>query len=69
MAEALTGGLVASQVAAPDSICATDPVAARRDLLTSRFGIRVGEENREAVRQADLVVLAVKPQAMPAVLS
>lgn len=69
MAEALIGGLVASQAAAPHSICATDPVAARRDLLTSRFGIRVGEENREAVRQADLVVLAVKPQAMPAVLS
>lgn len=69
MAEALIGGLVASQAAHPEAICATDPMAARRDLLKSRFGIRVGEENVTAVREADLIVLAVKPQAMPAVLS
>jgi pyrroline-5-carboxylate reductase len=69
MAEALIGGLVASQAAHPEAICATDPMAARRDLLKSRFGIRVGEENVAAVREADLIVLAIKPQAMPAVLS
>lgn len=69
MAEALIGGLVASKVASPGAISATDPMAARRDLLTSRFGIRVSESNGAAVREADLIVLAVKPQAMPAVLS
>ena len=69
MAEALIGGLLAAGACEPASICATDPVAARRDALKSRFGIRVGDENAKAVREADLVVLAVKPQAMPAVLS
>lgn len=68
MAEALIGGLLASKAASPDTIAATDPMAARRDLLTSRFGIRVGEENGKAVRDADLIVLAVKPQALPGVL-
>lgn len=69
MAEALIGGLLASHVSEPGFIRATDPVAVRRDILKSRFGIHVGEDNTEAVRQADLVVLAVKPQALPAVLS
>jgi pyrroline-5-carboxylate reductase len=69
MAEALIGGMLASHVAEPASIFATDPLATRRDVLKSRFGIQVDECNSKAVRSADLVVLAVKPQAMPAVLA
>lgn len=69
MAEALIGGLLAANVAEPASIYAADPLAARRDMLKSRFGIHVEEHNASAVRAADLVVLAVKPQAMPAVLA
>lgn len=69
MAEALIGGLLAARACEPTSICATDPVAERRDALRSRFGIHVGDNNTTAVREADLVILAVKPQAMPAVLS
>ncbi|MBX3372174.1 MAG: pyrroline-5-carboxylate reductase [Nitrospira sp.] len=68
MAEALIGGLLASKVSEPQFICATDPVSARRDLLKSRFGIQVGEDNAKAVGGADLVLLAVKPQVLPAVL-
>lgn len=68
MAEALIGGLLAAHIGEPASICATDPVTLRRDVLKSRFGIQVGEHNTTAVREADMVVLAVKPQAMPAVL-
>ena len=41
MAEALIGGLLAAGAREPAFICATDPVAARRDALKSRFGIRV----------------------------
>lgn len=68
MAEALIGGLLAGQVCPAESIWATDPVAERRDRLKSQFGILVGSANREAVAWADVVVLAVKPQALPAVL-
>ena len=50
MAEALIGGLLAAHVSEPGFIHATDPVAARRDILKSRFGIHVGEDNTEAVR-------------------
>lgn len=68
MAEALIGGLLASKVSEPQFICATDPVAARRDLLKSRFGIQVDEDNVKAAGGADLLLLAVKPQVLPAVL-
>lgn len=68
MAEALIGGLLAGQVCPAESIWATDPVAERCDRLQSQFGVQVGSVNREAVAWADVVVLAVKPQTLPAVL-
>ena len=68
MAEAIIGGLIAGQVSRPDALRATDPVAARCDRLKSRFGILVGSDNRQAVAWADVVILAVKPQALPDVL-
>ena len=69
MAEALVGGLIAANLCAPDQIWATDPVAERLDVLKCQYGIRVGPSNREAVLWADIVVLAVKPQVLDAVLS
>ena len=69
MAEAMIGGILSGHVCFAESIWATDPVAERRDRLKAQFGIRVGSDNREAVAWADVVVLAVKPQMQPAVLS
>lgn len=68
MAEAMIGGLLAGNVCRPESLWATDRVPARCDLLKSRFGVRVGSDNREAVAWADVVLLAVKPQVLPAVV-
>lgn len=69
MAEAMISGLLSGQVCSAESIWATDPVAERRDRLKAQFGIRVGSANREAVAWADIIVLAVKPQTLSAVLS
>lgn len=69
MAEAMVGGLLSGQVSSAESIWATDPIADRRDRLKSQYGILVGSSNREAVAWADVVVLAVKPQMITAVLS
>ena len=68
MAEAIIGGLLASQVCRPDVIWAADPLAVRCDRLKSRFGVRVGPDNRQAVSWADVIVLAVKPQVLPVVM-
>ena len=68
MAEAMIGGLLSGQVCSAESIWATDPVAERRDRLKGQFGVQVGSANSEAAAWADVVVLAVKPQTLPAVL-
>ena len=68
MAEALIGGMLSAKLCAPERIWATDPAAARLDHLKKKYGIQVGGKNREAVVWGDLVVLAVKPQVVDAVL-
>ena len=67
MAEALVAGLAAAGVA-PARMRASDPVAARRDQLAGRFGIAVTASNADVVAASDLVVLAVKPALVAAVL-
>ena len=61
MAEAIIAGLLAANVCRPESLWATDRLPARCDLLKSRFGVRVGSDNRQAAAWADVVILAVKP--------
>ncbi len=69
MAEALIGGLLAAKLCKPAQLWATDPVSSRLDHLKREYGVKVGGQNREATAWADVVVLAVKPQVMDAVLA
>ncbi len=66
MATSLVGGLIADGVSA-EAISVSDPDPAKRAALAELYSIRVYAENEEAVNAADVVVLAVKPQAMKAV--
>ncbi len=68
MAEALIGGFLGSNAAEPGHLFATDVSEGRRDVIKRRFGIRVGSDNAEAAAWADVIVLAVKPQSLDAVL-
>ncbi len=67
MAQALIGGMVAQGVSA-HRIMVAEPVEALRDILMQR-GLQVTADNQVAVTEADVVVLAVKPQMMAEVLS
>lgn len=69
MAEAFIRGLLAKQVIAPQQIIATDVRPDRLELLRRQFNILTESDNAAAVRQADIVVLAVKPQQMSAALA
>src|SRR5690606_29703773 len=60
MAEALLKGLLEAG-ASPGDLRASDPRAERREVLTTRYGIATTADNAEAARDADIVVLAVKP--------
>jgi len=68
MAQAMIGGLIHSGQS-PETIAVADPSEAQRQSLSSRFGVNCQESNGEAVRDADAVVLAVKPQVMSEVLT
>jgi pyrroline-5-carboxylate reductase len=68
MGEAMIGGLLARQLVSADAVTAADPRTPRTDELRQRYGIRTTGDNRAAVRDADIVVLAVKPQVLPTVL-
>jgi pyrroline-5-carboxylate reductase len=68
MAEAMIAGLLGEQVVASSALVASHPRAERRTLLAERHAIRVVERNAEAVAEADIVVLAVKPQMLGRVM-
>jgi pyrroline-5-carboxylate reductase len=71
MAESMIAGLLRQKLVSPDQIVGSHPRAARRDELESRYGIQMVEKNRSAVEggEADIVVMAVKPQRLNLVLS
>ncbi|MCF5586327.1 pyrroline-5-carboxylate reductase, partial [Pseudomonas syringae] len=66
MAASLIGGLRAQGVDAA-LICASAPGAETRERISTEHGIKVFADNADAVKDADVVVLAVKPQMMKSV--
>jgi pyrroline-5-carboxylate reductase len=69
MGEALMKGIVEAGLVAPDAVSAFDVRADRMAELSQRYGIRWAKSNAEVVTGADVVILAVKPQIMVAVLT
>ncbi|MGA7616760.1 MAG: pyrroline-5-carboxylate reductase [Thermoanaerobaculia bacterium] len=68
MAEALIRGLLAGGHSTPEEIFASGPRVERIDELKAKYGIRTSNSNPEAIRDAEIVILAVKPQIMSRVL-
>ncbi len=68
MAGALIRGLVSQGTVSASNLVASDPDAKRLDLLAKDLGIRVTSDNASAVSDADIVVLATKPQVLGDVL-
>jgi pyrroline-5-carboxylate reductase len=68
MGEALIKGLVAANLVPPEAIYASDVRQERLRTLERQYGIQLLQDNAELVRQADIVVLAVKPQIMAPVV-
>lgn len=64
MGEAIAGGLVASGMLAPGAIVIAEPMAERRSALVAAHGVRCVVDASEAIGEADIVVLAVKPQVI-----
>jgi len=68
MAEAMIAGLIRREVAQASGLIAAGPRQERLDELSQKYAMRVSINNAEAARQADVVVLSVKPQRLERVL-
>ncbi len=53
----------------PDEIIGSAKTQATADRAAQRFGIAAGTDNQETARQADVLILAVKPVFLPEVIS
>jgi pyrroline-5-carboxylate reductase len=69
MATALARGWLAANLATPERLLASDPLPQARDSFIAETGVRAMADNRRVVAASDVLILAVKPQSMPALLS
>jgi pyrroline-5-carboxylate reductase len=69
MAEALIKGLIAAGTAKPDQILVADVSSDRLEHLRKTYGIIIHKSNKDAVSQAEIVLLCVKPQVIDVVLT
>ena len=68
LAEALIKGLISSESVAPGHIVASDRMSERLVHLAEAYEVKVFNKNFEAVRNADIIFLTVKPQDVVGVL-
>jgi len=68
MATALGKGWIEAGLTTPEKLLASDPVPAARTAFSKATKAKTVDSNREVARKADILVLAVKPQSMTALL-
>jgi pyrroline-5-carboxylate reductase len=64
MAEAMIAGLLRGSLVEPGQVVASHPRGDRREQLTATYGIRAVAANADAVQDADVILLAIKPQML-----
>ena len=69
MGEAIIAGLLRTGLTTPDRIRCSDPRQERIAELHVRYNVKPFSDNLEAVENADIVTLSVKPQRMDRVLA
>lgn len=69
MATALARGLIAAEFTAREQVTASDVSREALSAFVKESGARAADSNADVMRAADIVILAVKPQQMPAVLA
>jgi len=67
MAEAMLSRALSERVVASDAVCVAEPITDRRNYLKKTYSVPVSANNTDALHDADLVVIAVKPQHFAAV--
>src|SRR5258708_10727108 len=68
MGEAMIRAVLDRHVVPPSHVSVTGPRRERRAELAKQFGISAVASNADAAKDADVVVLSVKPQVLPSVM-
>jgi pyrroline-5-carboxylate reductase len=68
MAESMLAGLLRQGLVVPGQVTCSHPRADRRAALAEAHGVQATPDNAEAARDADVVLLAVKPQVLTEVM-
>lgn len=68
MAEAIIAGLLRKKLVGPEQISGSHPRQARREEMHVKYGVEMFENNRDAINNSSVLVLAVKPQRLHRVL-
>lgn len=69
MAKAMLGGMLAKGIAGKEDIIGSDKMKAAMDAAKEAYGITVTADNKEVAAQADVLILAVKPQFLGEAIS
>ncbi len=67
MAGAMIGALLRKGELTPVQITASDPFQEQLDIISQKYSVGVTDNNPDAVKSADIVILSVKPQVLPGV--
>lgn len=68
MAKAMIGGMLEKGIVDPYDIVGTAKTAETREAMRAAYGIVIRNTNSEVAREADILILAVKPQFMEEVI-
>ena len=69
MAEAIIKGIIGSGMIAGSQIFVGEHTAERCNYLQDAYGVQAFTDNKQAVQEAELVILAIKPQVAPKALT
>ena len=68
MAKAMIKGMLEKKTAAPEEILGSSRTRATEEVIRKAYGIRILKNNRETAAEADILILAVKPQMLQEVI-
>lgn len=67
MGEAMIKGLLTQELTTAECLRASDPWAERLEYIHKTYNVETTADNAAAVRDAEIVVLSIKPQSLPKV--
>lgn len=69
MAEAIMAAILRKKLVIPNEITVSDIDTTKRANLEQKYRIKVTDDNRQAIHEKDIIILAIKPQVLTAVMS